>query len=588
MSKVSQLIGELKRRHVFRVAIAYGIVAWFILEIGSIVFPALLLPDWTLTLLVVLAVLGLPIAIVLAWAFDMTPAGVVRTASMDGGAEEPATEGPRPQVEPIGDGIVVLPFENLSSSAEDEYFSDGVTEDLIAQLYRIRSLRVISRSSAWQYKTARAGARQIAAELGVAYLLEGSVRRSGSRVRIAAQLIDAQSDRQMWAETYDRDLEDIFAIQMEVAERIASALQRKLSEVSRDPAPELAGAVPSETANSGEPLSGGSEAVMTSDLEAYDLYLRGRYLWNRRSRKELDESVSYLSAAIDRDPGFVRARSALAETYVTLAIYGFRAAHEVLPLARKEADEALSHDPAEAPALTAFACVRAIYHWEWTQAGAGFASAMKANPQYPTAPQWLAMNVLVPQGRFDEAVSQLERARELDPMCPSVRASFGVVDFMRGDYARALERFDLLVRQDPGFQLAHFFGGLSALYGGGDPKQAVRSLEKAAEVGGWSPEVTSALGIAFVAEGREAAAREILGRLRSKSEERYVSPVRVSQLHVALSEHELALDALEEAFRARATDLIWVDVLPGFEPVRDEPRYLEVRRKVFEGEPAEV
>ena len=298
MSKVSKLIGELKRRHVFRVAIAYGIVAWFILEIGSILFPALLLPDWTLTLIVVLAALGLPIAIVLAWAFDMTPGGVVRTAPIDGGAEEPATEEPRPQVELVGDGIVVLPFENLSPNAEDEYFSDGVTEDLIAQLYRIRSLRVISRSSAWQYKTARAGARQIAAELGVAYLLEGSVRRSGGRVRIAAQLIDAQSDRHMWAETYDRELEDIFAIQTEVAERIASALKHELSEVSRDPPPVLAGAVPSETANNGEPLPGGPRTAMTLDLEAYDLYLRGRYLWNRRSQKELDESVSYLSAAI--------------------------------------------------------------------------------------------------------------------------------------------------------------------------------------------------------------------------------------------------------------------------------------------------
>ena len=224
MSKVSQLVGELKRRHVFRVVVAYGIVAWFILEIGSILFPALLLPDWTLTFLVVLAVLGLPIAIVLAWAFHMTSAGVFRTAPMDGGVEEPTTEGPRPAGGANRRWDRVLPFENLSLSAEDEYFSDGVTEDLIAQLYRIRSLRVICRSSAWQYKTARAGARQIAAELGVPYLLEGSVRRSGARVRIAAQLIDAQSDRQMWAEMYDLDLEDIFAIQMEVAERSASAL----------------------------------------------------------------------------------------------------------------------------------------------------------------------------------------------------------------------------------------------------------------------------------------------------------------------------------------------------------------------------
>ena len=506
MRSFSGVVSELRRRHVFRVAVVYAIVAWGLLEVGDLVFPALGLPEWPLTLLVVLALFGLPIAIVLAWAFDLTPTGVVRTSQVDHEARE--VVGEAGSEEAVGDGIVVLPFENLSPNPEDEYFSDGVTDDLITQLYRVGSLRVISRTSAWQYKAAPAGAKQIAADLGVAYLLEGSVRRSGTRVRIVAQLIDARSDQHVWAESYDRELEDIFAIQAEVADRIASALQVTLSGESTV-VPRVADLIGTATDRESHAEI---EDVPTSDLEAYDLYLRGRYLWNRRSETALDESVSHLSGAIARDPDFVRARSALAEAYVTQAIYGYRAAGEVLPLARVEADQALARDPTEAPALSALACVRAIYHWEWARAEAGFESAMKANPQYPTAPQWLAMNVFVPNGRFEEALDQLERARELDPMCPSVRASFGVVEFMRGDYGQAAERFQLLLGQDPSFMLAHFFRGLTALYSG-DSSGALGSLEKALELGRWSPEGGAALGCALVAAGREADARAILDRL---------------------------------------------------------------------------
>jgi serine/threonine-protein kinase len=523
---------------------------------------------------------------VLAWIYDLTPTGLLRDSEMDDGTEESAAEAlrPVPQNDEVFDGIVVLPFENLSPHKEDEYFSDGVTEDLITQLYRIGALRVISRTSAWQYKARRVGAKQIAGDLGVAYLLEGSVRRSGSRVRIVAQLIDARRDQHMWAETYDREIEDIFEIQSEVANRIASALHLTLTGTSGGPPVDPESAVLPRATGQEEPLPQGPDVVMTSDLEAYDSYLRGRYLWNRRGETELNESVSHLAAAVERDPRFVGARSALAEAYVTLAIYGLRSAQEVLPLARRQADEALGRHPAEAPALSALACVRAIYQWEWARAEAGFTDAIEASPQYPIAPQWLAMNVFVPQGRFDDAVSQLERARDLDPLCLSVQASFGVVDFMRGDYPRARERFDLLVQQDPGFQFAHFFGGLSLLYGG-DAGRASESLQRAMEVGGWSPEVAAALGCAFVADGREARGRKIVGRMRTESAERYVSPVRISLLQSALSDHDAALDSLDEAVASRATDLIWLDVHPGFDALRDHPRFGDVRRRIFAEEP---
>ena len=581
MSGSSGFFEELKRRRVFRVAVVYTVAMAAIFGVADFVWEPLLLPNWTPTLIIVLGVLAFPIAIVLGWAYDLTLGGVVRTSSVNE-AERHATAATRSAVP--GDGIVVLPFESLSPNEDDEYFSDGVTEDLIGELWRIGSLRVISRTSAWQYKAARVGAKQIANELGVAYLLEGSVRRSGTRVRITAQLIDARPDGHVWADTYDRELGDIFTIQSEVADKIASALKPTFTDGSAGPAtPAAAAVLPLAEANDGA-TSGAPDVAPTSDLEAYDLYLRGRHLWNRRSPKDLIEGVSYLRAAIERDPGFVRARSALAEAYVTIAIYGSLAPDEVLPLARKEAGEALARDPTEAPALTALACVRAIYEWEWAHAELGFGSAMKANPQYPTAPQWLAMNVLVPQGRFDEAVSQLERARELDPMCPSVRASFGVIEFMKGDYGQAQERFRHLVLQDPGFQFGHLLGGLSALHGG-NPAGAVESLEKALAVGGWSPEVASALGCAFVADGREAEGRESLRRLLNDDADRYVSPVRISQLQVALSEYDTALSGLEGAVTGRATDLIWVDVHPGFAPIRGDPRYAGVRRAVFGQKP---
>ena len=567
MSRASRFFEELKRRHVVRVAIVYMVVAWFLMQIGEVVFPALSLPDWTLTFVVVLAVFGFPIAVVLAWAFDLTPEGVVRADATGAVATVPPPSIPPPagedeEVELTGrdlSGIVVLPFENMSPDAENEYFSDGIAEDLISRLCETSSLRVISRTSAWMYKNARVGAKQIAAELGVAYLVEGSVRRSGNNVRIVAQLIDARSDGHVWAETYDRELEDIFAIQSDVAHRIAAALQITLT---------------------GGGSASGADASPTTDLKTYDLFLRGRYHWNRRTATDLESSVTHFRAAIERDPDFVPARAALAESYVTLAIYGLRPAADVLPLACAEAEEALQRKPGQPSALSALACVRAIYDWEWDQASTAFEQAIRDSPQYPTAPHWYATNVLIPLGRFDEAIEQLKRAAEVDPISPSIEASFGVVEFMRGDYASAVTRFERLLTQDDGLAFAHYCMGLSAHYMG-ESEQAIEALERASSTGGWSAEVQAALGGALATAGRESEAREVLRGMIEGKDDHYVSPVRIAQLHAGLSEPEAALDLLEEALSTRAADLIWVDVFPAFRDVRALPRYEEIRRPVF-------
>lgn len=561
-ARIADLARELRRRRVFRVIVVYALVAWALIQFGEIVFPALGLPDWSLTLLVVLAAFGFPIALVLAWAFDLHPAGIVRTDAVEpaapgsAGQSVPTEEGIPSELDP--DALAVLPFQNMSADAENEYFSDGISEDLIARLCSIGTLRVISRASSWQYRDRKMGARAIAGELGVAFLVDGSVRRSAGSVRIAAQLIDARSDRHVWSETYDRRLEDIFAIQTDVASRIAAALHRKLA------GPDATTSVQADA----------------PDLQAYDEFLRGRFHWNRRTASDLERSVEHFLTAIESDPDFSGARAALAEAYVTQAIYGLRPGADVLPAARREAAEALRREPDEPSALSALAAVLALHDWRWVEAAETFERAIDAHPEYPTAPQWFATNVLVPLGRFDEAVDQLDRARGVDPKSPAIEASLGVVDFMRRDYRTAMARFARLAERRPDFAFGHYYRGLSAERLG-DPEAAVSALRSAEAAGGWSAEILAALGGALSAAGRQAEAREVLASITNSHGDRYVSPVRVAQLRAALGDRSEALEGLERAVATRATDLIWIDVFPGFDSLRDEPRFRQVRDQVF-------
>lgn len=553
-----RFVSELRRRHVFRVAAMYAVVAWVLMQIGEVVFPALRLPEWTLTLLVVLLILGFPLALALAWAFDVTPKGVVRTDVAEG--LPPATEGPPPTDRPSpadADGIVVLPFQNMSADAENEYFSDGITEDLIHRLYQAGDLRVISRSSAWQYKNPVAGARQIGADLGVAYLVEGSVRRSGETVRVVAQLIDARDDRHLWSESYDRELSDIFAIQSEVAGCIADALHVTLK---------------------GDKAAACGDAG-TTDIVAYDRYLKGRYLWNRRGARDLEEAVRQFEAAIERDGQCTAAHAGLAEAWVTLAIYGVRPPEEVMPLARAAAEKALARNPADASALSALACIHAVYDWEWAAAENEFRRVIDAVPQYSTAPQWFATNLLIPLGRFDEAEAQLDRAAEADPVSPTIEASRGVVEFMRGNYDAARSRFRRLTERDERLAFAHYYAGLSALHAG-DPEAALAALQTAVAAGGASTEIEAAHACALAACDREAEARVALARMIA-APGRYASPVRIAQVHLALGEHDAALERLEAAVPERSTDLIWLGVFPAFAALRGDPRYAAVHHHVF-------
>jgi TolB-like protein/Flp pilus assembly protein TadD len=546
--RLKRFVRELKRRRVFRVAVAYLAMAFILLQVAEIVLPALG-QDGALTVVVVLAFLGFVPALVLAWAYDLSPQGIVRTPDLD----EDEIEAAKPAARPVAldrRAVAVLPFKDMSGDAENRYFTEGIHEDILCQLACVGDLRVVSRTSVARYAENPPSLRQIGQELEVGSILEGSVRRSGNRIRVVAQLVDATDDVHLWAETYDRDLEDIFAIQSDVARQIALALEARLTE--------------REAAR--------IDRTPTVDLQAYDLFLRGRYLWNHRTEKRLDESLSFFREATERDPGFALAHAGLADAYVTLAIYNARPPHEVMPEAERAAARALEAEPELAEALTARACVRALYHWDWPGAEIDFRHAISANPGYATAPQWYAMNHLALLGRFDQARARLLEARRLDPVSPAIHASLGLLLLLEHRLDEAVAALESLLTEHPDFALGHHFLA-QTLDVQGRHDEALAAIDQAVALRGSTPEVRSARGRILAAAGRTDEARAILTALQNLTASEYVSPTRLAQLALALGDPEAALAHLDRAVEFRSTDLAWVGVHPWFADLRRHPRY---------------
>ena len=559
--RLTRFFAELRRRRVFRVGAAYALVGWFLIQAADVIVEPLRLPEWIQPLLIMTVFLGFPVAILLAWAFDLTPGGVERTPLLrdDGTPVEPATaSGDTTFPHPAADrSVAVLPFANLSESAENEYFSDGITDDLITHLSKIKDLRVISRTSVMRYKKGTASIRDIGRELGVALILDGSVRRAGSRVRVNAQLIDVRSDDHLWAEMYDRDLEDIFTIQLDVTSRIADSLHAHLSQEE-------------ETGLARKP---------TVDMEAYDLFLKGRFHWNRRTEADLLRSVDYFKQAVQRDPHYSMALTGLADAYVTLGIYGAIAPADVMPLARGAAEQAFSFDESAASHVSR-GSVRSFYEWDWKAAELDYRAAIEINPGYALAHQWYATNLLLPLGRFEEARKRLQRARELDPLSPSIQVSFGFLAYFEGRYREAIEEQQRLVASDPQFGMAHFVIG-SCYEQMGQYPEALAAFRKAVDLSGGSAETVAALGHSLALSGQADEARRLLEQLLTRSRDAYVSPTRLAQVSLGLGDREEALDLLEGAAEARAADLVWIGVSPVWGPLRAETRFKALQQIVI-------
>jgi len=411
------LFSELKRRRVFRVAAMYGVTAWAIIEVSATVLPALHLPEELVSTIVVLLIAGFPIALVLAWVFDISPQGIERTP-----APPPAERSLAARIgaallvvvatlalgaffywrveraeAPTRDSIAVLPFENMAADASSDYFSDGISEELLNLLAKVPGLKVAARTSSFAYKNQEVDVRTIASQLGVATVLEGSVRWSedGGRVRITAQLIDAATGYHLWSQTYDRPVEAIFALQDEIARAIVRALK-----------PELV--------QGGEgALALGEAAAPTQDVEAYTLYLQGRALWQQGGREALEQSVDLFQRAVARDPGFARAYANLSVAFAMLPEYSEEAPEPLYGEAREAAMTALTIDAQLAEAHAVLAKI-ADDHWDWSDAETGFYFATSLDPDEPTAHHWYSVH-LGGAGRLGAAIEEARTAVRLEP-----------------------------------------------------------------------------------------------------------------------------------------------------------------------------
>lgn len=453
--------------------------------------------------------------------------------------------------------IAVLPFADMSPGREFDYLCDGLAEEIINALMRVPGLRVAARTSAFRFKGAAEDIRTVGHALNASAVLEGSVRTASNRLRVATQLISTEDGYQLWSERFDRTMDDLFAVQDEIARAVASALRVTLS-------------------------SGASRNLVagrTDDTEAYTLFLKGRHFWSKRTEDALHKSVGCFQAAIDRDPLFGRAHAGLAETYVTLGLYGAADPNDAMPRARAEAQSALELFGPSPGALATLGCVQAIYEWAWSDAEASFLQAIDAAPDAPSAHHWYAINYLVPLGRFTEADVELRRALDADPLSPPISASFGLRSYFAHEYEKAVEELSATLAFESTFAGAHLFLGLTftELH---RFDEALREIDAAIRLSGGSPEMTAARGYVAARAGMAVPAREALDVLAGLSAQRYVSPSLAAQVHTGLGDTAAALTWLEQARDARAADLAWLAVRPVFDPLRREPRFEAVLRSV--------
>jgi serine/threonine-protein kinase len=450
-----------------------------------------------------------------------------------------------------GPSIAVLPFANASHDPDDEALSDGLAEELTNALSHLDGLRVVARASAFAFKGRQEDVREIGARLGVGTVLEGSVRRSGHSVRVSAELVNVADGCRLWSERFDRQMDDVFAIQDEIAGAIADVLQAKLLRAPK--------AYTQDVPKSGDP-------------KAYEQYLRGRHLWNQRTPAALHSSIEAFERALAIDPTHAPSYAGIADSYVILGVYGHRPPDEVMPKAKAAAEQALAIDASLAGAHTALACVRALYEWDWAGADAAFRRAIAHNPQYTAAHQWYAMNCLVPQRRFDAALKELERATALDPLSLAVNMSVGLLHFYRRELDSATRALRATLELNRDFGTAHYFLGHVHL-AAGRCDEAIGELETAVTLQSGSAEVTAALACALAQAYRHEEAESLLAGLEQRAQEAYVSPALLAQVHLVLGDVSTALDQLELAAERRTTDLAWLKIHPIYDRVRGHPRF---------------
>ena len=592
----NNFFAELKRRNVYKVAVAYAVVSWLLIQAASIFFPAFDAPPWVMKIFIIVIIFGFPVALIFSWAFEITPEGIKLESEIEPNKSTARRTGrkivavtialavvaaglfvyqlvrSRPTVTPRqseaatvvpNKSIAVLPFDNLSHDPDNAYFAEGVQDEILTRLAKVADLKVISRTSTQHFKSTPENLPQIAKQLGVTNILEGSVQRANDQVRVNVQLINALTDAHLWADTYDRKLTDIFAVESDIAKTIAESLQAKLTGSEKN-------------AISKKP---------TENLEAHELYLKGRYFWNRRNTASLRKAGDYFQQAIDLDPNYALAYAGLADVHSILPIYAGTAPKDDVPKALAAARKAVELDRNLAEAYTSLGNAL-VSNAQLKLAEQEFRRALVLNPNYATAHQWLA-ECLFGQGRFPESLVEIERAHELDPLSLIINASYASSLSGVGRYDDAVKQARKALDLDPDLIPGHEI--LGQIYEDeGKLDEAIAEYRKANEIEP-TPSNFAMLAHAYAKTGRVAETRKILDKLTALSARRYVGTYPLAIVHLALGEKEEALRLLEQSLVER--DILLqglfgsIKIDKRLDPLRNDPRFQKLVERFDAGIP---
>lgn len=587
---MNNFFSELKRRNVIRAAGLYLVGAWLLVQVASTVLPMFGAPDWLPRSIVILLAIGFIPALIFSWVFEMTQQGLKRDEDVrpeESIAPQTARRmnlmiiavlalalcyfavdkfvlEPRQAAAPnqsssaiSAKSIAVLPFENLSEDKNNAFFAEGVQDEILTRLAKVADLKVISRTSTQHFKSSPGNLPQIARQLGVAHILEGSVQKANDQVRVNVQLINALTDAHLWADTYDRKLTDIFAVETEIAKTIAETLRAKLTGSE-------------ETSIAKKP---------TANPEAYELYLKGRFFWSKRGAVNLRKAIDYFQQAIEKDPNYALAYAGLAQAWLVLPGHSGGAPRDCLPQAEAAAKKALSLDDDLVDARATLADFKALYNYDFAGALAEFERVLQLHPNDATAHHWLANDVLAALGESERQIAEMKRALALDPLSLILNSNLGYAYHFAGRPDEAIAQLRKTLEIDGGFALARAALG-QVLEVKGQIPEAMAEYQKAVALG-TDPNSLALLGRLSGMTGRKDEAIKILEQLKEKRQHGYFDAVPLAFVSLGLGDRDQALSYLEQGFQERSSWLIYIRIEPLLRPLHGDPRFEALAEKII-------
>lgn len=573
---LKKFFAELQRRNVYRVAVAYGVVGWLLVQIATQIFPFFDIPIWATRMVIVVLMLGFPVAVVIAWVYELTPQGLQRTDEVAPAKSISHSTGRKINFVIIGvlltvigimawrhyhpaessltknaeKSIAILPFLDISPAKDQEYFSDGITEQIIDSLAHIRGLFVVARTTAFSFKNKNSDIRDIGRQLQVTHVLEGSVRHGKDRVRVAAQLIDVATGFHLWSETYDSTEKDLLSLQSDVARKVAAALKIELH---------LA-----ENTQLAKPP--------TQNPEAYDSYLRGRYLLNKRTADAIQKGRALFEQAVAQDPSFALGHAGIADSYILLGKLGAISPAEASSKAWTEVSSALAIDDNLAEGHVSRGILLAEFEWNWTAAEKDYRRALELNSNSASAHHWYG-RALGEIGRSDEALREIDAAEKLDPRSPFIRTSKAKILGAAHRYQEAVEECRRALEIDGNFALAFSVLAQAQLHLQQYP-QGIETAKKFVELSKGTGFARLELAYAYAIAGDKTNSEQIVNEVTTGPGP--FSPYDMATICAVGGDHVAAFGWLEKAIEQRSVDVVWIRVDPRLDPIRDKPGFQEI------------